>query len=370
MTCEEVKALLTDYLDKSLDTPTTTRVATHLISCTPCGAEAGDLTECISQVAALPELDPPLGFAQRVMAHVRELEPKPTLWERLFLPWTKKLPLQATALVMIGIVGVFLYQKDDALKYSDRSETALRAALVPPTEEIKSQPVTAAPTPPEQLEKPAVKPTLKPSQQVHRAQETIAATSPSRDQSAAPKSELEVRQEEKVVFKRPTIPAQGASNPSEAGRLSGGAGFAPAMPLGGLRQSAPRPAPMALERAIPLGERVADYEFVVRRRPSPRREMADAASPGFELKALEMDSAARLAAPPPAAPSIESIAEIRFYHVAPEHFEYFKKELANEALVESEAKTAKEKESAGFDRRLLVKVTILPAAPESAAPPR
>ena len=27
MTCEEVKALLTDYLDKSLDTPTTTRVA-------------------------------------------------------------------------------------------------------------------------------------------------------------------------------------------------------------------------------------------------------------------------------------------------------------------------------------------------------
>ena len=59
---------------------------------------------------------------------------------------------------------------------------------------------------------------------------------------------------------------------------------------------------------------------------------------------------------------IESIAEIRFYDVAPEHFEIFKKELATEANIESEPKVSgKEIEAAKqADRQLLVKVTILP----------
>ena len=159
----------------------------------------------------------------------------------------------------------------------------------------------------------------------------------------------------------------------EQGRFSGEGGFAPPMPLGGLRQAAPRPGTMALDRVVPLGERVADYEFVVRRRPPQRRDLAEAVDPDSKLKSAEADRAARPAASAPAAPKIESIAEIRFYNVAAEHFEYFKKELASEAIIETEPKppAAKEKEVAGFDRLLLIKVTILPPAlPEPNAPPR
>jgi hypothetical protein len=364
MTCEEVKAQLVDYLDKTLDTATTTRVATHLISCAPCGAEAGDLAECISQVSSLPSLDPPLGFAQRVMAHVREIEPKPTLWQRLFLPWTQKVPLQATALVMIGVIGLVLYQKDDHLKSSAQNKTPFSVTAEPaiPSKET----ISTVTNPSVQKNETAAQAPAALAKWADAAPEKKTVSPASRDQIA--KSELEARVEGAPTPRR-TIQAQGAISPSESGRFSSGAGFPPAMPLGGLRQAAPRPAPMALERAIPLGERVADYEFVVRRRPAPRRETADAVSPAAESRSLEALSAAR-SAPPPAAPSIESIAEIRFYQVAPEHFEYFKKELASEAIVESEAKTAKEKEADGFERRLLVKVTILPAAPESAAPPR
>ncbi|HEX6801772.1 MAG TPA: hypothetical protein VF130_04780, partial [Candidatus Binatia bacterium] len=77
------------------------------------------------------------------------------------------------------------------------------------------------------------------------------------------------------------------------------------------------------------------------------------------------------AAPAPPTPRIESIAEIRFYNVAPEHFEYFKKELASEAIIEAESKPAAKEKDAGFDRLLLIKVTILPpAVPEPTAPPR
>jgi hypothetical protein len=144
------------------------------------------------------------------------------------------------------------------------------------------------------------------------------------------------------------------------------------MPLGGIRPAAPRSGTLALDRIIPLGDRVTDHEFVVRRRPSLRRDLAEAVGMDSTLKSAETDSAARPATSAPATPRIESIAEIRFYNVAPEHFEYFKKELASEAIIEAESKpTAKEKEVAEFDRLLLIKVTILPPAlPEPSAPPR
>ena len=95
-------------------------------------------------------------------------------------------------------------------------------------------------------------------------------------------------------------------------------------------------------------------------------------APDAKLKSGEADSAPRPAASTPAAPKIEAIAEIRFYNVAPEHFDYFKKELASEAIIEAESKpAAKEKEVARFDRLLLIKVTSLPPAlPEPTAPPR
>jgi len=158
----------------------------------------------------------------------------------------------------------------------------------------------------------------------------------------------------------------------EPSRFSGDAGFAPPMPRGGIRPVAPRSGTMALDRVIPLGERVADHEFVVRRRPFLRRDQSEAVGTDPALKSTETDSAARPATPPPAVPKIESIAEIRFYNVAPEHYEYFKTELASEAIIEAESKpAAKEKEVAGSERLLLIKVTILPPAlPEPTAPPR
>ena len=84
MNCEEVANHFSDYLDQSLDTATMTRVATHIIACPLCRAESNEIADCIDQVASLPVLDPPIGFAQRVMAHVREVEEKPTVWQWLF----------------------------------------------------------------------------------------------------------------------------------------------------------------------------------------------------------------------------------------------------------------------------------------------
>ena len=369
MNCEEVKSHLVEYLDKTLDTPTTTRVATHLISCALCGAEASDLADCVHQVADLPALDPPIGFAQRVMAHVREIEAKPTFRERLFLPlnhWSTKIPLRAAALVMVGIVGVVLYQKDDQLKRTEPKNMTRPSTVEPDNPNDKSTATGTSQT--DKKQEATLRAPVALAKRAEPAAEKKSLSSPNSAQRPSAKSEVEARLDDSKISRRAPIQVQEAGNFMESGRFSGDAGFAPPMPLGGLRPTAPRSGTMALDRILPLGERVADYEFVVRRRPPLRRDLTEGTNTDSMPKSAETDRNAHPAAPASAAPKIESIAEIRFYNVAPEHYEFFRKELASEAIIEAESKAAaREKEGAGFDRLLLIKVTILP--PESPEPP-
>ena len=135
MNCEEVAKHLNEYLDKNLDMAMTTRVATHVISCAHCRAESNELTDCIQQVAILPLMEPPLGFAQRVMAHVRDSEPKASLWQRLIVPLTGGIPVRTTAMAVIAILAVVLYQNEPALKQNPDVNLALKSASPTPIKE-------------------------------------------------------------------------------------------------------------------------------------------------------------------------------------------------------------------------------------------
>jgi len=116
MTCAEVQLLLSEYIEKSLDTVRMKAVETHLLSCGGCHAETEGLMDCIRQISELPLLDPPIGFTQRVMAHVREIESRPAGWRRVLAPFRIGPPIQATALVLVAIVAVFLYQKESQIR--------------------------------------------------------------------------------------------------------------------------------------------------------------------------------------------------------------------------------------------------------------
>ena len=70
------------------------------------------LAECQRLVSGLPVVEPPVGFTNRVMAEVREAANPPSLWERLFLPLRIKIPLQATAVVLIAVLAAYIYQKE------------------------------------------------------------------------------------------------------------------------------------------------------------------------------------------------------------------------------------------------------------------
>src|SRR6266436_2078385 len=112
MNCEEVQKQLSDLLDKSLDIERAQEIQDHLAACSPCSAEMASLAEYQQLVSNLPTIEPPVGFTAGVMAKVREAVQPPTLWERLFLPLQIKIPLQATAVVLIASLAVYIYQKE------------------------------------------------------------------------------------------------------------------------------------------------------------------------------------------------------------------------------------------------------------------
>lgn len=361
MNCEEVAKHLTEYLDKNLDMAMTTRVATHVISCAHCRAESNELVDCIRQVATLPAMEPPLGFAQRVMAHVRDSEPKASLWQRLVVPLTSGVAVRATATAAIAIVAVVIYQNEPALKQTPDVNLALKSDRSAPIKENERIAPPAARQASEIGQK-TVDPLGAPAD---LAKPSIAKTSP-RASSSSPvespqlqpvtpapsRAETEIAAEEKKEApRRPPLRVQEVTTARDSGFIFGD------------RRSfiGPPPAPIVLERPIALGDRVADFEFVVRRRSPQRRDTIENLS---STEAEDSPAAARRPStmPPTGRARIESIAEIRFYDVAPEHFEIFKKELATEANIESEPKVSgKEIESAKqADRQLLVKVTILP----------
>jgi hypothetical protein len=112
MNCEEVQAQLSDYLEKALPTADVKIIEAHLSACALCRMETDHLSECIHQVASLPIVEPPIGFTQRVMAHVREINEKPNFSERWLFPLRIKIPLQATAILVVGILAVYLLKKE------------------------------------------------------------------------------------------------------------------------------------------------------------------------------------------------------------------------------------------------------------------
>lgn len=372
MNCQEVQLQLSGYLEKSLDAIRMKSIETHLVSCPSCRAETHGLTDCIRQIADLPILEPPAGFAQRVMAHAREIEIEPRRWQWLFTAFKSTVPIQAAAVVLVAILAVLLYQKDP--RFKDPGVTELSAPRVP----IQAEPQTsrgvekapippAAPTISQDDEREIGTRSESTPQPAARAPRQVAANALAKNEApespSIPSTQSEKPSEARVDEpRRAPIQAQEVSTGRESSRPR-----ADALGIGALSRQLFRGGPSNTERTLsPLSEPSADFEFIVRRRP-PRFDQREAASGDALRKRSEADAAiaaaaAQQAVPAPASPA-SSIVEIRWFTVAPHHFEQFRQELAAEAAIDSEKAAAPAERDFALKsaRELLIKVTILPS---------
>jgi Putative zinc-finger/Predicted integral membrane protein (DUF2275) len=367
MNCQEVQTELSEYLENSLDAVRIKNIEIHLLSCPLCRAEADDLSDCIQQIAQLPMVEPPPGFTQRVMAHVHEIESKPSFWQRLFVPFRLAPPIQATAVVFIAILAVFLYQKESQIKNNSPAQSTTSITPAPlslDTTSVSETRKSAEPPVPDakaanDAKSENTKVEISPESAVAARRKTVpefpslkgrapAAPQPGARADAG-NTAVEVKD---VMPRRAPIQAQEVATGRENLRPAGDTFGIAALP----------PALFAPERALsPITEPSADMEFIVRPRQTQQRERKESADARGRVERDVATSAAMAKRANPAAPQESSISEIRWFAVPADRYEQFRKELVAEAAIESEKTIGAMERDFGLKsgRELLIKVIIL-----------
>jgi hypothetical protein len=120
MTCHDARESLSAYLDEALSADERRLVEAHLAGCPECARELERLRGTVALLHRVEPAHAPAGFVDRVVEAAR---PRP--WYRrllalAFLPLSAKLPVEATALVMVALLAVYLVERTPTLKEAAR----------------------------------------------------------------------------------------------------------------------------------------------------------------------------------------------------------------------------------------------------------
>ena len=134
MTCDETRDTLSAYLDEALAPDERSLVDAHLASCAECRRELEALRGTVALLQRVEPARAPVGFVDRAVAAAR---PRP--WYRraadaVLLPLSVKLPLEVTAMVMVGLLAVYLFERNPELQRAAR-EVAPRQEPAAPAKE-------------------------------------------------------------------------------------------------------------------------------------------------------------------------------------------------------------------------------------------
>ena len=292
----------------------------------------------------LPVLEPPIGFTQRVMAHVHELERAPRLWERLFFPLRVKIPLQAVAAALMVVFAVYLFQKEEPTLTPPRLAATQRtiASAIKPDGPVSF----AAKSQTRSEEMSTDKTTNSPARSVNQPIASNKTEAVHEQRVQTPVQSPSVNEPAKS---RGTIPAISVSN-TGAGSVS--------------------ESEWASRRGTTIIEPFANYEIVFR--PRARRE---------NLALIKNDEANRSSAQSSGRTAIEQLldsmtndraAQTVWLSIAKKDYEQWKQDLGAAGAIESESSVPLFHKDTGSEGtgQLQIKLTVLPQAePSRAAQP-
>jgi hypothetical protein len=368
--CDEAQERLSDYLDRALDSATIKDVEEHLASCPRCGAEAEQLAGYLRQVASLEPVDPPSGFTARVMARVREIERKPSLWQRLLFPLSIKLPIHATAVVLIGIMALYLLKR---VPSGEEAERAIAPAfgIVEKEAGVSSERQNFGEAA-QQNEADSKTASVNTQVAASKPQPKAAAETEERRASKQGSTVLADRQGAEKEPKRvlPSSAAPEKSNLDAGASARAGAKSSAEKPLPSSPDiaSGSRTASVPLESAVRQFQANPDVELVARRSRTSNAQHRD--SLGALDKSVERDSLLRQEAAKRSAPLLPEIPlsdkpQEVWLTITRAQYDQLKKELFAIGPIESESWRSSREKSSTFrgDEQLRVKVTVLPPEP-------
>jgi Predicted integral membrane protein (DUF2275)/Putative zinc-finger len=107
----EIKEKLSAYMDDALTEADRIEIGRHIGTCKECSNTLSGLKKTVSSIKALEEVEPPAWLTQKIMAGIKkEAVHKKSIFERFFFPLHIKLPLEAFALIAIGVTTYFMYR--------------------------------------------------------------------------------------------------------------------------------------------------------------------------------------------------------------------------------------------------------------------
>lgn len=273
MTCHDARESLSAFLDEALEPDEQRQVAAHLEGCPECRRELARLEQTVALLRRVEPARAPAGFVDRVTAAAR---PRP--WYRraaaaVFLPCSVKLPAEATALVMVALLAVYVFERTPALQESARQEPVShdaareKAAGPAPAARHEGRPVEPSGAPPAER-KPTSRSDGKeeladardappsapaPSPVTPRSDTDAAASGPAARGPAAPppSGKVEAPAESRQAENRQSSPGPGVETPRAA-------------------PSAPR---LAAKRAAPSPDVIAGV--AVRDRDAAERDLSE-----------------------------------------------------------------------------------------------
>src|SRR5438093_7103287 len=123
MTCDEARERLSALLDEALSPDERDALDAHVATCVDCRRELGLLRNTVALLRAVDPARAPAGFVDRVRAAARRAPWYRRVQRALFVPWPVKLPLEAAAIVLVGVIVVSLFKTTPELEQAARVET-------------------------------------------------------------------------------------------------------------------------------------------------------------------------------------------------------------------------------------------------------
>ncbi len=146
MTCHDARELFSALVDEALSARERGDLDAHLAGCAECRRELERFQSTVSLLHRVEPARAPAGFVDRVLAAARPAPWYRRLLRAVFLPWPVKLPLEAAALVLVGVTVALLYRGTPELQQAARLETRPPAVSEAPPHPA-SAPKAAAPEP-------------------------------------------------------------------------------------------------------------------------------------------------------------------------------------------------------------------------------
>ncbi|OGL29508.1 MAG: hypothetical protein A3G44_07880 [Candidatus Rokubacteria bacterium RIFCSPLOWO2_12_FULL_73_47] len=134
MTCHDARKLFSALLDEALAADERRALDAHLAGCAECRRERERFHGTVALVRGLEPARAPAGFVDRVLAAARPLPRWRRFARALVFPLPVKLPLEAAAIVLVGVIVGLVYRQTPELRQAARVDevTAPRVVAEPP----------------------------------------------------------------------------------------------------------------------------------------------------------------------------------------------------------------------------------------------